>query len=43
MIDYVLVKVKDRRYLKNVKVIPGELQHGMIVMDIVAKRTGKEG
>ena len=35
------MKVKDRRFLKNVKVIPGILQHGMVVMDVVSKWWGK--
>jgi hypothetical protein len=49
MIDYVSVKEKSRRYLKNVKVISnivdnelylviqGELQHGRVVMDVVVE------
>ena len=41
MIDYVLVRARDRRYLKNVKVIPGMLQHGMVVADIVSRGWGK--
>ena len=41
MIDYVLVKAKDRKYVKNVKAIRGLLQHSMVVMDVVSKEMGK--
>jgi hypothetical protein len=37
MIDYVMVKSKDRKYVKNVKAIPGMLQHSLVVMDVVLK------
>ncbi|ESN90365.1 hypothetical protein HELRODRAFT_189846 [Helobdella robusta] len=30
MIDYILVRAKHRKYVKNVKAIPGMLQHSMI-------------
>ena len=33
-IDFVLVGKDCRKYLKDVKVIPGELQHGLVVADI---------
>ena len=29
-----MVKAKDRKFIKNVKTIPGELQHSMVVMDV---------
>ena len=41
MIDYVLVKAKDRKYVKNVKAIPGMLQHSMVVMDVASKEMGR--
>jgi hypothetical protein len=42
MIDYVMVKAKDRKYVKNVKAIPGMLQHSLVVMDVVSKEMGKK-
>jgi hypothetical protein len=42
MIDYVVVKAKDRKYVKNVKAIPGMLQHSLVVMDVVSKEMGKK-
>jgi hypothetical protein len=42
MIDYVMVKAKDRQYVKNVKAIPGMLQHSLVVMDVVSKEMGKK-
>jgi hypothetical protein len=42
MIDYVMVKAKDRKYVKNVKAIPGMLQHSLLVMDVVSKEMGKK-
>ena len=44
MIDYVLVKAWDRKYrkcVKNVKAIPGMLQHSLVVMDVVSKEMGR--
>ena len=41
MIDYVLVKAKDRKYVKNVKAIPGMLQHSIVVMDVISKEMGR--
>ena len=41
MIDYVLVKGKDRKYVKNVKTIPGMLQHSLVVIDVEAKEMGR--
>ena len=37
MIDYMLVKVKARKYVKNVKAISGMLQHSVVVMDMISK------
>ncbi|ESN90212.1 hypothetical protein HELRODRAFT_182709 [Helobdella robusta] len=37
MIDYILVRAKHRKYVKNVKAIPGMLQHSMVVMDVTSK------
>jgi hypothetical protein len=42
VIDYVLVREKDRKLIRNVKVIPGLLQHGLLVMDIISKEMGKK-
>ena len=36
-IDFVLVGKGNRRYLRDVKVIPGELQHRLVVVDLVKK------
>ena len=33
-IDFVLVAPKHRRYLRDVKMIPEELQHGLMVIDM---------
>ena len=41
MIDYVLVRAKDRKFIRNVKVILGVLQHGMVVMDVVRADVGR--
>ena len=37
-IDFVLVGKGNRKYLRDVKVIPGELQHRLVVMDLVKKK-----
>jgi hypothetical protein len=42
VIDYVLVREKDRKLIRNVKVIPGMLQHGLLVMDVASKEMGKK-
>ena len=42
VIDYVLVKAKDRKYVKNVKAIPGMWQHSMVVMDVGSKDMGRK-
>ena len=36
-IDFVLVGKEHRKYLRDVKVIPGELQHRLVVTDLVKK------
>ena len=41
-IDFVLVGKGNRRYLRDVKVIPGELQHRLVVVDLVKKVVRKE-
>ncbi|ESO01830.1 hypothetical protein HELRODRAFT_161001 [Helobdella robusta] len=41
MIDYILVRAKHRKYVKNVKAIPGMLQHSMVVMDVTSKEMGR--
>ena len=33
-IDFVLVGKEKRKYLRDVKVIPGELQHRIVVVDV---------
>ena len=33
-IDFVLVEKESRKFLKNVKVIPWELQHKLVVVDV---------
>ena len=37
-IDFVLVGKGNRKYLRDVKVVPGELQHRLVVMDLVKKK-----
>ena len=37
-IDLVLVGKGNRKYLRDVKVIPGELQHRLVVVDLVKKK-----
>lgn len=40
-IDFVLVAKDQRKYLRDVKVIPGELQHGLIVVNINRRKLKK--
>ena len=40
-IDFVLVGKENRKYLRDVKVIPGELQHRLVVTDLVKKKVRK--
>ena len=40
-IDFVLVGKGNRKYLRDVKVIPGELQHRLVVTDLVKKKVKK--
>ena len=40
-IDFVLVGKGNRKYLRDVKVIPGELQHRLVVVDLVKKKVEK--
>ena len=37
-INFVLVGKENRKYLRDVKVIPDELQHRLVVTDLVKKR-----
>ena len=40
-IDFVLVGKGNRKFLRDVKVIPGELQHRLVVTDLVKKKVKK--
>ena len=40
-VDFVLVGKGNRKYLRDVKVIPGELQHRLVVVDLVKKKVKK--
>ena len=40
-IDFVLVGKGNRKYLREVKVIPGEFQHRLVVTDLVKKKVKK--
>ena len=40
-IDFVLLGKGNRKYLRDVKVIPGELQHRLVVTDLVKKKVKK--
>ena len=40
-IDFVLVGKKKRKYLRDVKVIPGELQHRLVVVDVEERKLKK--
>ena len=42
MVDYMMVRLKDRKMLSNVKVIPGQLQHGLLLMDVIEKEMLKK-
>ena len=42
VIDYVLVMEKDRKLVRNKKVILGALQHGLLVMDVWSEDMGKK-
>ena len=41
-IDFVLVGKENRKYLRGVKVIPVELQHRLVVTNLVKKVVRKE-
>ena len=41
-IDFVLVGKGNRKYLRDVKVIPGELQHRLVVTDLVKKKVARK-
>ena len=40
-IDFILVSKENRKYLKDVKVIPWELQHRLFVADVNEKKLTK--
>ena len=40
-IDFVLVGKEKRKYLRDVKVIPGELQHRLVVVDVEKQKLKK--
>ena len=40
-IDFVLVLKGNRKYLRDVKVIPGGLQHRLVVVDLIKKKVKK--
>ena len=40
-IDFVLVGKEKRKYLRDVKVIPGELQHRLVVVDVEERKLKK--
>ena len=42
-IDFVLVGKEKRKYLRDVKVIPGELQHSLVVVDVEKRKLKKSG
>ena len=42
-IDFVLVGKGNRKYLRDAKVIPGELQHRLVVVDLVKKKVNAGG
>ena len=40
-IDFVLIKKEHRRFIQNVKAIPGELQHGSMIADVDKQKIRK--
>ena len=42
-IDFVLVGKEKREYLRDVKVIPGELQHRLVLVDVEKRKLRKSG
>ena len=40
-IDFVLVGKEKRKYIRDVKVIPGELQHRLVVVDVDEQKLKK--
>ena len=40
-IDFVLVEKEKRQYRRDVKVIPGELQHRLLVVDVEEQKLQK--
>ena len=37
-IDFILVGNGNRKYVRDMKVIPGDLRHRLVVMDLVKKK-----
>ena len=42
MIDNVLVDEKDKKLARNVKVILGPLQHGLLRINVISREMGKK-
>ena len=40
-IDFMLIKKEHRRSIRNVKAIPGEYQHALVVADIDKRKISK--
>ena len=40
-IDFVLVGKEKRKYLRDVKIIPRELQHRLVVLDVEEQKSKK--
>ena len=40
-IDFILARKGNRKYLRDVKVTPGELQHRLVITDLVKKKVKK--
>ena len=40
-VDFVLVGKENRKYLRDVKIIPGELQHRLVTGDLDKKKLRK--
>ena len=40
-VDFALIKKEHRRFIQNVKAIPGEFQHALVIADIDKKKIRK--
>ena len=40
-IDFVLIQKEHRRFIRNVKAIPGEFQHALVIADIDKRKIRK--